>query len=233
MFNTIFVEPLYKFFTLILNYFPDPGIAIIVFSLAVRIPLSPLYWILHKEEDKLKKIQALIKERASALAHPSNSFGNKSNNSNNKKAKVDFLKQAEIAAKVYEEEKFNPMSNFMIQMSPLPILFAMFAVFNKLKNSPEILIFMGIVDLKTPSVILAAITLVLQFISLRNQPIEMRKTAFFMIGIIGIILFTIPSIFIIYWIAILLWTLLEKKLFHWCEIKFAVKPISENNSNGS
>lgn len=217
---TFIAEPFYQLFLFFFKYFKDPGIAIIIFALFIRIALSPLYFIIHKEEDKLKKIQAKIKNDTSKAPK-------------DKKGKVDFLKQAEIASRIYQEEKFNPFKNFIVQMSPLPILFAMLAVFNKLKNMPNSLIFLGFINLKTPNAVLAILTLILQLFSLKNQPPETRKTAYFLMGVVGIVLLSVPAMFIVYWIVTLVWTILERKIFCWYEVKFRVKPISENNTQGS
>lgn len=213
MFNSILIEPLYKLFIILLNYFKDAGITAIVFSLIVRIPITPLYFIAYKQENKLKKIQAKIKEQSKGIK--------------------DFIKQAEIASRVYKEEKFNPVKNLFLQLIPIPILLAIIAVFNILKKSSEGLIFLGLIDLKTPNAILAVIALVLQLLSLKNQPPETRKTAYFFIGIIGILLFSMPSIFVVYWIVILIWTILERKIFNWYEINFTVNSVGKNDANGS
>jgi membrane protein insertase Oxa1/YidC/SpoIIIJ len=221
MFNTILIEPLYNLFFFLSSYFKDPGIAVIVFSMAVRIPLAPIYFFIHKEEDKLKKIQTKIKERTASLSKTSSGKKNK---------KSDFLRQAEIASTIYQEEKFNPLSNFLIQISPLPILLVILAVFDKVKTTKLDLIFAGVINLKTPNLTIAILTILLQFISLKNQPAEVRKASIFLMGFVAIVLLTVASIFTIYWIVILLWTFLEKKIFHWYEIHFSVNPIGKDNS---
>lgn len=207
IFNFLLTQPLQQLFLFLAKSVNDAGLTTILFSLIVRIPLVPLYWILHKEEDRLKRIQARIKEETKIAA----------SSSTDKKNKPDFMKQAEVISRVYQEEKFNPLSNFLIQLSPLPILFALFAVFNRLKQAPESLYFLGFINLKQPNVILAAATLALQLLSLKNQPKETRKMLFFSMGLIGIILFTVPAIFTLYWIVVLGWTLLERQVFHYID----------------
>ena len=210
MFRLYLVQPLLLFFALVHNWTGDPGIAIVVFSLLIRVPLFPLYYIQHKESDKLRAIQVKMKERTKGIK--------------------DMVKQAEIISGIYEEEKFNPFRNFIIQMIPLPIIFAMFAVLGDIVKSSLPLIAFGFIDVKTPNLLLGALTIALQLLFIMTEPKETRKAGFIIVGVVGLLILTFPAAYTLYWATIMLWTIIERKLFHWYEIRLGINPVPKNNS---
>jgi YidC/Oxa1 family membrane protein insertase len=64
MFQAIFVEPLTNILRFLNLYFNDLGLAIIVFSIFLKILISPLSFLQFKEELKLKKMNEKINKLA-------------------------------------------------------------------------------------------------------------------------------------------------------------------------
>lgn len=210
--NATLIQPLSSFFYAILAAVGDPGIAAVGFSLGVRLVLSPLYWVLYGEEQKLRQVQARLKPIAGD--------------------RRDLTAQAERITAIYREENFNPLSNFLLQLSPLPILIAMITVFQRVLVDRPGLVAFGLIPLNQPSLPFALLTIIGQLISLRGQPPETRRIGYMMVGIIGVVVLKMPLLFTLYWLVVLGWTTLERKLFARYQIKPAIETVSEHHAKG-
>lgn len=210
MFQTIFVEPLTNILRFLNLYFNDLGLAIVVFSMFLKILIFPLSFLQFKEELKLKKINEKINKLA--------------------KKEKDILKKAEIISKIYEEEKFNPIYNILVQFSTLPFYLAtIFVIQNSLKTTMTPF-FLNLIDLTKPSAILSFIVIIFQIFFVFTQPKESRKILLFISGILAVIIFFFSSAFLLYFLVIIALNLLERKLFNLYHIKFGVISIEEDNS---
>ncbi len=167
--TTFFYQPLYNVLILLTNAIPfgDIGFAVIILTFLVKTVTYPL---------TKKAIQSQI---ALARLQP----------------KIDALKkqytdQKEIAQKtfeLYKQEKTNPFSGCLVILVQFPVLIALYYVFmDGFGGTTELLysfvhlpqqfntMFLGLVDMTKPSIVLAVLAGVSQFIQLRvslqNQP---------------------------------------------------------------
>ncbi len=213
MLDFFIIQPFLTIFKYLVNIFNDFGLAIIFFSLFLKILISPLSFLQFKEEIKLKK----IKEKIDKLT----------------KKEKDLLKKAEIISKVYEEEQFNPLYNIIIQFSTLPFYLGAIIVIQNLMKNLNNTYFLNIIDLSKPNIYLSLLVIIAQFIFVFNQPKENRKMLLFITGVLAAIILFFPSAFLIYFFMSLILTLLERKLFNWYNIKLSVVSVEENNPNRS
>ena len=207
--NPILIQPLASLFSVSLRTVGDPGLAAILFSLGVRFALVPLYWVLYGEERKLRRVQARLKPIAGD--------------------RRDLTAQAERVTAIYREEHFNPFSNFLLQLSPLPVLIAMVTVFRHVLIEQPGLVAFGLIPLNQPSLPFAILTIAGQLLSLRGQPPETRRAGYMVIGVIGIVVLKMPLLFTLYWLVVLGWTTLERKLFARYQVEPAIEPVRENH----
>lgn len=122
------------FFTFLHSFIPNYGFVIIVFALVLKILLNPLT---KKQMDSMKRLGQLSPKMTAIR----------------EKYKDDPVKMNEQIMKLYKEEKINPMGGCLPMLLQLPILYALFGVFNstiELRQQPFIL---WIHDLSTPDVI--------------------------------------------------------------------------------
>jgi YidC/Oxa1 family membrane protein insertase len=121
-------------FTFLHTFIPNYGFVIIVFALILKIVLNPLT---KKQMDSMKRLGSLSPKMTAIR----------------EKYKDDPVKMNEQIMKLYKEEKINPMGGCLPMLLQLPILYALFGVFNstiELRQQPFIL---WIHDLSTPDVI--------------------------------------------------------------------------------
>lgn len=119
MFNDFFYQPLLN--TLIFLYqtvsFYDFGIAIILLTLLVRIVLFPLFYKGSKSQTIIQRLQPALKK----IQHDHK--GNRE-------------KLAQATMELYKKNKVNPFSGILLLVVQLPILFALFKLFQSLSNLP-------------------------------------------------------------------------------------------------
>jgi YidC/Oxa1 family membrane protein insertase len=198
--------PIHYFFVLLFNLTHDLGLAIILFTIILKIILFPLDFLLFKEEKKLQKIRKRIDEETKNIK--------------------DFLKKGEIMTKIYQEEKLNPFTNIFLQFISIIIFLSVFLVIKNLLAT-ENPMFLGIINLSKPNFYLGIILFITQLIFAFTQPKEARNIAIFLTGAIGVLFFIFPSGFLIYWLINTLLTILERKIFLRNEINSAVISINK------
>ncbi len=121
-------------FLFIHNFIPSWGVVIILFALLMKIVLNPLT---KTQMNSMKKMSAL-NPKITAIRE---------------KYKDDPVKANQQIMKLYKEEKINPAGGCLPMLLQLPILYALFGVFNstiELRNES----FLWIKDLSSPDVIL-------------------------------------------------------------------------------
>lgn len=159
-FYSYLYQPLFNGLILIYDYFPvhDLGISIILLTVAVRLVLYPLVSKQYRSQKQISQLQPKLQE-----------------------IKKKFPKKEEQTKKImelYKEEGINPAAGCLPLLIQLPVLFALYRVFfNGLDPKaladlyswvprPETLshVAFGFLDLAKPSVFLAVLAGVFQFI---------------------------------------------------------------------
>jgi len=184
-FNTILIEPLVNLLFLIFGYLPghDFGLAIIIFTIAIRLLLWPLA---SKQLHSQKKMQSLQGEISKIKV----------------KAAGDKQKEQMMLMELYKEKEVNPFSACLPALLQFPILIAMFVVFQKstgsidsisnllyepIKNIPYISSLLsgqtqfttslfGLVNMAKPSYLLAILAGLTQYLQVKMITPRRQKT---------------------------------------------------------
>lgn len=159
IFNLVFFEPLYNALVWLTDILPggDIGVAIIILTLVVRFILFPLQHRMTKTQVKLKELDGEIKQIK-------------------EKHKKDQTEQARALMALYRAHGISPFSGFLLLLIQLPILWALFRVFQGgFDFQPELLYgfvpapetvnpdFLGLFDLTVRSLPLAILAGLAQF----------------------------------------------------------------------
>ena len=205
IFNQFFILPISILLLSLYTIFNDLGISIIILTLIIKIVLLPISFTQFVEEKKIQRIRERIESETKEIK--------------------DLLQKAEIMNKIYLEEKFNPLKNMLIQIITLPIYLAIvisiYDISKKILNPS----FLGLLNLIKPNFYLGAIAVFLNFYYAFTQPPESRKILLFVLGIISVIIFTLPAFLVLYFLVMLILGFLERKIFNWYYIKFIIKSI--------
>ncbi len=246
IFNTFLVEPFFNALIYIYNFlpWPDIGIATIILTLIIRLILFPLFHKSTKQQMLMTKIQPeLLKLQ--------------------KEYKDNKEKLLKAQMELYKKYGASPFGGCLITLIQLPILLAVYRVFlngfssEKLEtlysfvSRPETIntIFLGIFDLSSPNIWLAALSAGLQFISSKliilptakkkqpdsQNPLIQKISGSLQknMGIIApiitfVILIPLPSILAIYWSSTTLFSIaqqwiIQKKFSEEKEVKIIEK----------
>ena len=214
IFNQFLYQPLFNLLVFFYNVIPghDFGVAIILITLLIRIVLFPVSKKGVKSQKALSELQPKIKEL--------------------QKKHKNKEEQAQQMMKLYKEHKVNPVSGCLPLLIQFPILIALYrALIDILKNSNNLssilypfvknpgtlnTFFLGVIDLAVPSIFLAVLTGVFQFIQSKmtlktspksqgeGQKINIQKTMstqmiYFMPLIIVFISLKLPAGLPLYW----------------------------------
>lgn len=185
IFNTILIAPLVNALFFIYGIIPghDFGLSIILFTLIIRLALWPLA---SKQLHSQKKMQALQGDIAKVRA----------------KAAGDKQKESAMLMELYKEKEVNPFSACLPTLLQFPVLIAMFVVFQKATGSigdinnilyepirnlayikqviagqvPFNTTLFGIVNMAKPSVVLALLAGVTQYVQVKMISPKKQKT---------------------------------------------------------
>ncbi len=188
--------------------FHDIGIAIVVFTVLIRLALYPLFQKSMRHQLVMQEIQPKLK--ALQDAHKGN-----------------YEMQSKAMMDLYREHKINPFSGFFLLIIQLPILFAVYRLFLHIFQPgaldavyhfiarPEIIspVSLGLINLQHANYALVVITAVLQYIQTRlsissnagaaasSQASSLKMMSY--IGpIITLVIFSrLPAAVTIYWMA--------------------------------
>ncbi len=160
-FIALIYQPLYNAFVFLMDVLPwaDAGIVIILFTILVRLALFPLSQKSIVAQIKMRTINPELEKLKTRYAD-------------------DKQEQARQIMAFYKEKGINPFSGFLALLIQLPIIFALYYVFQgglttidttllySFVGTPEQLkmIFLGVIDLTQKSVLLAVLAGVTQFI---------------------------------------------------------------------
>ena len=173
IFNITLYKPLFNILVLLYDYIPghDFGVSVIVLTSIIRILLFPLGSQGIRSQRALQEIQPKIKKIQ-------------------EKYKDNKEKLARATMELYQKEKVNPFSGCLPLLIQLPILLALYRVFwrgllpGSLVNLYSFVPFpgqinpisLGIINLGKPSVVLAIITGIVQFIQTKMVTPKQEKS---------------------------------------------------------
>ena len=163
MFNEIVYRPLYNLLIGIIDVMPwlDVGLAVILFTALVKTVLFPLSKSALLAQVRMKSVEP---EAAKIRAQYAS----------------DKQLQAQKTMELYKERGIKPFSGMLLLIIQLPILFALISVFYKLFPTVDATAlygfiavpalkttFLGFVDLTKPSIVIALLTAIVQFLQLK------------------------------------------------------------------
>lgn len=163
IYRTVFYSPIYNLLLFLASFLPngDLGLAIILVTLIARLILFPLTHKTTKMQRKLKEIEPRIKQIQT-------------------EHKNDREKQGQLLMALYKEEGVNPLSSIFLLFLQFPIFIALFHAFTAdlTAASPYLYsftplpssintLFLGFIDLRHASVIMALLAASTQFIQLK------------------------------------------------------------------
>lgn len=212
--NIVFYDPLYNALAALVHIIPggDIGIAVILFTVIIKLILFPL-------SQKAVKSQIAMKEIEGDLAQ----------------IKIQYPDDKELQAKkqfeLYKEKKVNPFSGCLVTLIQLPIIIALYYVFLRglsfdsglygFISTPTTLStkFFGLIDITaTKSIVFAILTGLSQYFQVRfATPMSQSKSdekgfkadlmksmnvqmKYFLPAFIGFISYTLPVAVSLYWI---------------------------------
>jgi len=171
LYNTVVYEPLFNALVLLYQYIPgrDFGIAVIVFTLLIRLALYRVSAKGVKAQKKMTALQPKIKELQ-------------------KKFKDNKQEQSKAIFELYRQEKVNPFAGFLPLLIQLPIFFALFRLFGRGFGSEQLealyffvpnpgqieMSFLGLMDLAEKSFAIAVLAGIFQFVQ-SKQTISPQK----------------------------------------------------------
>jgi YidC/Oxa1 family membrane protein insertase len=177
LFNLVFYNPLYNGLIFLIAILPykDVGIAVILFTILIKLILFPLTKSSLITQIKMRTLEPQMKEIRD-------------------KYKDNREELARKTLEFYRENKIKPFSSFLLVLIQFPIIIALYFVFLKagLPNvNTELLYsfvpvpmeinmkFLGLIDIVQPSIILGAIAAVTQYIQARLSlpPLPDRKNS--------------------------------------------------------
>jgi len=227
IFNTILYQPLFNALIFLYNYIPghDFGVAIILFTIIIRIILYPLTLQSIRSQKNFQELQPKIKEIQ-------------------EKYKKDREKQGKALLELYQKEKINPFSGCLPLLIQIPILIALYQIFWK-GFQPEALlnlysfiphpgqinpVFLGIIDLSKPFPILAFLVGFAQFFQtkmtvsktqqkekskkIQFSDIIQKQTLYFFPFFMVLILWKLPAALSLYLLVTTLFTIFQQYIIN-------------------
>jgi len=207
-FHSFIYQPLFEFLAFIYNLLPykDLGLAVILLTLLIRLILLPFNIHSLKTQKKLAKLQPEIEKIQ-------------------KKYKNNKEKQAQELFKLYQKQKVNPLNSFISLIIQVPILIGLYRVFLNGYRDFNFL-FLGTINLSQPSLVMAFITAITQFvqakltmrerqqfISGKNSKFQkffQKQTNYFLPLFTFFILLKLPSVLALYFITSNIFTIFQQ-----------------------
>jgi YidC/Oxa1 family membrane protein insertase len=206
--STLLVQPLFNVLLLLYIYLPghDLGVGVIVFTILIRLLLWPLFSKSIRSQLMMSKIQPEIEAVQ-------------------KKYQSDKQTQVAELMKLYQQHNFNPFSGIIFLFLQLPILLAVYHVFQLLNQPFSHLVYSGIplplvmdytflgwFDLSQPFLLATAFASLIQFVqvweSMRKLPQAKVQTASakasrlttYLSPVLTFVIFrSFPSVLSLYW----------------------------------
>ena len=225
LFNIILYQPLLNILVLLYKHCHDFGIAILGLTILIKILLSPLTLKTLKAQKALQQLQPKLKEIQ-------------------EKYKNDLEGQKRAMIELYQKEKINPLSGCFPMLLQLPILIALYQLFRKglgpdqfsllygfiLPPENVSLTFLGIINLAQPSLFLAVLAGIVQFIqtrsslagqdnfqkdpkSLKTSQLMQKQLSYFFPIFTVLILLRLPAAVALYWLTVSAISIIQQKLY--------------------
>ena len=175
LFNTFIYNPLYNGIVFLLGALPgiDLGVAVILFTILVRLVLFPLSRKAVEAQLALKKLEPLLTEI-------------KEKHKNNKE------EQARRTMALYREYHINPFSSILLVLAQIPIIFALYFIFLR-SGFPDIrtdilysfvsvpehinTLFLGLIEMGEQNIILSVLAGATQFLqAYLMMPLQHKDT---------------------------------------------------------
>lgn len=163
LYHSVVFNPLYNGLISLMDIFPwmDAGIAVIIFTIIVRLILFPLSKKAIVTQVRMKEIQPEIDKLKETM-------------------KNDREGQALKMMQLYKDKKISPFSSILVLLIQLPIIYALYSIFIRsglpvvnasllysFVNVPTInMNFLGLIDISHKSILLAFLAAVAQFLQL-------------------------------------------------------------------
>ena len=209
--TSVFVKPLAW---VIINVGPlvnNYGLAIILTCLIIRLILMPITKKTAMQSELMKKAQPELQKLEMKYR--------------GKESQEDQTRKAQEMLAIYQKYKINPISGCLLSFIQLPLLFAFLEAINRTPSIFEnnFLVFqmgttpiIGISQGNYWYILLLALILLTSYFSFRKtlqdqstQAKQMKFTIYFMLGIIFIASFTLPTALGLYWITSSLFTIAQ------------------------
>ena len=219
LYNAILYQPLLN--ALVWLYktiaFGDFGAAVILLTILIRLILYPIFQKTVEHQAALQEIQPKLKKVQEDHKH-------------------DKEKQAQAMLAVYREHRVNPLSGFFLLLLQLPILIALYQIFLDSTHpgfpekglysfigspGPIDTRFLGLIDLKGPSILIVGLAAVAQYFQGRlalpkvekGQTAErIARTMTFVGPILTVLIFyRLPAAISLYWTVTSLFSILQQQ----------------------
>lgn len=227
LFDLLIAKPLLNALVLLYTYlsFNDLGVAIILFTIFVRILLFPIFQRMLVEQKAVSRLQPHI-SRVKRELH------------------AEPEAQAKAILGLYREHRVNPFSGFFLLFLQLPILFALFSVINTALNGgvagklysfvpdPGALApsFLGLINLGGQSMVVVVFAALAQFLqSMLSVPVTTDPTARATARIMAFIAPGITLVFFfalnlsnaigLYWITTSLFSVVQQLIVNHAELR--------------
>ncbi len=163
LWNMLFYKPIYNTLFFVVDILPNHSlfIAVIILTIIVRLIISPLSYKSVKTQIKTKKLQPQLNEIKNTI--------------------TDKQEQAQKTLELYRKEGINPFSSFLLLLVQLPIIIALYRVFQNglivdidllysFVSAPEIINtqFLGI-NLAEKSLLLAVLAGITQYLHISQS----------------------------------------------------------------
>jgi len=211
-FELLICQPLYNFLALLSGLTKgNLGWAVLILAAIIRLIIWPWYKKAMGDQRKMAKLQPRIKEIQ-------------------KKLKEEPIKANQEIMKIFKEEKINPGNSFFFIFFQMAIFISLFIFFKQAIGNdwspylysfiklPEQInyLFLGFINLKAPSLILAIVSASLNSFLTFIQP-SSGQNKVMLLGFPFIILFfyqKFPAVIILYWVGFTLINILQEYMIN-------------------
>jgi|AntAceMinimDraft_17_1070374.scaffolds.fasta_scaffold07711_5 YidC/Oxa1 family membrane protein insertase len=211
-FELLIFQPLYNFLALLSGLTKgNLGWAVLILAAIIRLIIWPWYKKAMGDQRKMAKLQPRIKEIQ-------------------KKLKEEPIKANQEIMKIFKEEKINPGNSFFFIFFQMAIFISLFIFFKQAIGNdwspylysfiklPEQInyLFLGFINLKAPSLILAIVSASLNSFLTFIQP-SSGQNKVMLLGFPFIILFfyqKFPAVIILYWVGFTLINILQEYMIN-------------------
>lgn len=231
IYNEILFRPLFNALVWLYITLPwqDLGLAIAVLTVAIRFVLTPFLWKGQSAQRKMAELQPEIKRIQEDLKH-------------------DKEKQGRALMEFYAKHKINPFSGCLIMLMQIPILIALFHVFQRGFDPSELRLLydflpnpgslnpltLGLVDLSKGNIFLGVIAAVTQYFQIKMSApkpqaitkandfasIMQKQSLYIFPALILVWSYTLPSALTLYWTVLNIFAILQEILVK----KWTAKP---------